>query len=772
MLVSSPKNSINVTVFILGLLIIAIGALSSQAYYVSAREYQRQSLVDIAKIKAEDLLTDLKRNSFDFISSLAQEKYFKAAIKSKSKEKIEAIIGQNFRSYYVTTGLLKLERIRVYDDKARLIGEVVTPNRKVTADINSCHGTLEKIFDAKGVDRYKPIYELCTGSNRPTLTTISSIGLSRKGYIEIVIDPTPNLIKLEEALGIPMSILGPKSQEVIHYSDKIGQNSDESLLIKFPIVGVGNKPIVYIKLHQNISEFCAQFNRARNVVLAIIVCLVIITMLIIRMIMSKIILSPLKSITHEFKKRRISGTNLNNDAPLEIPQEFSELHELYTTLEDMALTDSLTGLSNRHFLEHKIDQLLTKGSDEGSVLCYLDLDKFKIVNDVCGHAAGDQLLINISDIFRAHVRSSDILARIGGDEFGIIMHNCSVKVAKVSAEKIRSALKKYHFTWGGRNFEVGVSIGIISIDADLFPNKQSLLQAVDSYCYVAKRHGGNNIQLFSSLANKNIETETKKHSISEISDAIKSGSMTLHYQRVTPTIVNTSLHPYYELLVRLIDAEDNIVAPNQFLPIADRYGIMDLVDEWVLTKTLEILSSDNNIFEQGSTVAINVSGKSLSSREFRTSVLDKITQANIPKNTLCIEITETAALSDIHDVVRFMLTLKEKGVIFALDDFGTGLASFDYLKRLPVDIIKIDGSFTKDISTNAIDYSIINSVINISKVMDLRTIAEYVENEEQFEILKDIGIDYAQGFFISIPKPVFFDPSMAVLGLAKRNKCH
>jgi EAL domain-containing protein (putative c-di-GMP-specific phosphodiesterase class I) len=248
--------------------------------------------------------------------------------------------------------------------------------------------------------------------------------------------------------------------------------------------------------------------------------------------------------------------------------------------------------------------------------------------------------------------------------------------------------------------------------------------------------------------------------------------MTLHYQRVTPTIVNTSLHPYYELLVRLIDAEDNIVAPNQFLPIADRYGIMDLVDEWVLTKTLEILSSDNNIFEQGSTVAINVSGKSLSSREFRTSVLDKITQANIPKNTLCIEITETAALSDIHDVVRFMLTLKEKGVIFALDDFGTGLASFDYLKRLPVDIIKIDGSFTKDISTNAIDYSIINSVINISKVMDLRTIAEYVENEEQFEILKDIGIDYAQGFFISIPKPVFFDPSMAVLGLAKRNKCH
>ncbi|MBX2809857.1 MAG: EAL domain-containing protein [Cellvibrionaceae bacterium] len=749
-----PKNGINLTVLFLGTVTILIAFFSSQIYYGIAHSYQQQSLVKIAKIQSKSILKELNKNSYQLMLSLTQDKVFDEAIRSNDKKKMETFIEQNFYRYFVTAGLVKLEKITVYDKDANFLAESIAPNKKNFEKIDGCKNTIDSLKDKTGSDKHRPLYRLCLVQGRASLTVAKSIGLAGKGYIEIVVDPLYNLIDLEQAFDAPISILSAEDGEVIYQSKSIKNNKSFYSSTDFSIVDNAGESIATIYLHQNIADFASKLNSTRNIFLFIIMVLVSFSMLAIRTIMSKVILNPLKNLTRELKKHSALEKTLDSDRELKISHEFSELHELYKTLQDMALTDSLTGLYNRNFFDQKVNVLLSESMTVECILCYMDLDKFKIINDSCGHVAGDQLLKNVSEIFKSKLRSSDILSRIGGDEFGILMYDCSIENAKARANDIKDALVSYSFLWGGKSFKVGISIGLVKIDKKLFPNIQTLLQAVDSFCYMAKAEGGNAVQTFNTENIEELKENIHSGSISKISETIKSGNMSLYCQTVVPTQQALGLCNYHELLVRMYDNNGHVLYPDFFLPLADRYGIMNLIDEWVLKEALHLMSIKSDHFNLGDIVAINVSGKSISSHEFRALALAAIQQANISAYTLCIEITETSKIFNLYDAVNFIEDLKKFGVIFALDDFGTGLSSFDYLKNIPVDVVKIDGSFIKNIATNDVDYNIVQSVKTIAAGMQLSTIAEHVETREQLNTLKQIGIDYAQGYLIARPKPL------------------
>ncbi|MBX2807054.1 MAG: GGDEF domain-containing protein, partial [Cellvibrionaceae bacterium] len=558
----SPKNGVNVTVLFLGTVTVLIALFSSHIYYSIARGYQQQSLVKIAKIQSKEILDELKKNSYDLITSLTQEKKFADAIKNSNTEEIKTLIEQNFYRYFVTAGIIKLEKIKIYDKNEKFIAESITPNRKNAEKIHGCKNMIGKITSKKGADRHRPLYELCAKNGRASLTIIKSIGLIKKGYIEIVVDPLYNLKNLEKSFDTPISILSPTSDKIIYQSQSIDNNINSYLSTKFPILGNENQPIAKIQLHQNIDDFSSKLNGTRNIFLFIIMAFVSFSMLAIRTIMSRVILNPLKNLTQELKKQSALEKTLDNEEELRISHEFSELHDLYKTLQGMALTDSLTGLYNRHFFEQKINAILSEARKIKCILCYMDLDKFKIINDTCGHVAGDQLLKNVSNIFETQLRSSDILSRIGGDEFGILMYNCSIENAKKRANSIKDALVNYSFSWGGKSFQVGISIGIIEIDKKLFPNIQTLLQAVDSFCYMAKGKGGNTVQTFNTEDIEELKINIDSSSIAKISETIKSGNMTLHCQKVVPTQETSELYHYHELLVRLYDSRGNALYPD------------------------------------------------------------------------------------------------------------------------------------------------------------------------------------------------------------------
>ncbi len=427
--------------------------------------------------------------------------------------------------------------------------------------------------------------------------------------------------------------------------------------------------------------------------------------------------------------------------------------DLSRELSHQAAHDALTGLSNRRDFEAKIVQLLYQQDTNEHVLCYLDLDQFKVVNDTCGHAAGDELLRQLARLLRQQVRGSDLLARLGGDEFGILFRNCTVQDALRISETLRKTIQDFRFSWDNKLFSVGVSIGLVPIGAEE-RRLDKLLSAADAACYAAKEHGRNRVHVYQPDDHHLLERQGQMEWVGRLRSALDEDRLRLYVQPITPLDDQAGLPYHYEILLR-IEEQGRLVGPGSFIPAAERYGLMDQVDRWVVDNVVAWLSDNRHKPEyRNQSYLINLSGLSLSSDRFREYLLERIRTAALPPGLLGFELTESAAVANLTLVIEFVNAVRQLGCRFALDDFGSGLSSFAYLKSLPVDYLKIDGGFIRDIGQESVNLALVEAIHTIGHVMGLRTVAECVEDETTLAHLRAIGIDYGQGYHLGKPEPL------------------
>jgi diguanylate cyclase (GGDEF)-like protein/PAS domain S-box-containing protein len=429
----------------------------------------------------------------------------------------------------------------------------------------------------------------------------------------------------------------------------------------------------------------------------------------------------------------------------------TEARRLQRKIEHQAMHDGLTGLCNRTLFDYRLAEL-TEQALQGvgkHVLLYIDLDQFKVVNDTVGHMAGDELLKQVATLLQRQVRDADVLARLGGDEFGLLLVGCDAGHGQQMAEKLREQLNEFRFTWGNQRFQIGASFGIALIDQSLSdPNALSL---ADLACYSAKEQGRNRVHVYHPDDKELAQRRSEMHWVARVKSALENDRLVLYAQRILPLTDNTGREDYRETLVRMLDEDGGIVPPGRFIPAAERYNVMSHIDAWVVRTAFAWLRRPEN---SGVFLSINLSGDGLSDRALLEYIEQALRQDATLGRRICFEITETAAIGNLREALAFMERLKKCQVAFALDDFGSGLSSFSYLKTLPVDYLKIDGSFIRDLLDDPIDAAMVEAISKVSKEMGIKTIAEFVENDAVLERLRALGIDYAQGYGIAQPHPL------------------
>jgi diguanylate cyclase (GGDEF)-like protein/PAS domain S-box-containing protein len=438
-------------------------------------------------------------------------------------------------------------------------------------------------------------------------------------------------------------------------------------------------------------------------------------------------------------------------------QEVTEKRTLQHQLQFQALHDPLTGLLNRRGFEAKLTELLDSARRDRRqhALCFLDMDQFKVVNDTCGHIAGDELLRQIPDVLRRQVRDSDVLARLGGDEFALLLENCTLEDAERIATAVRDDVRGFRFVWQHRSFAVGVSIGVVGINAES-QGPVSVLGAADTACYIAKEQGPGHVHVSHPHDLAVIRRRGEMRWVARLRRAVEDDQFQLFYQSIA-ALDHLEQEPLrHEILLRMEDGTGGVILPGVFVPAAERYHLMSVVDAWVVEHALRLLAAE--IVPRPELHAhrfgINLSGESLRSRELLERIEQAIARHGVPPTMLYFEITETAAITNLGAAIAFMERLQALGCHMALDDFGSGMSSFSYLKHLPVDYLKIDGSFVRDIVRNRVDQSIVRAAHTVGEELGIATVAEHVETPETLKCLRDIGVAYGQGFAIARPAPL------------------
>ncbi len=416
--------------------------------------------------------------------------------------------------------------------------------------------------------------------------------------------------------------------------------------------------------------------------------------------------------------------------------------------------DPLTRLVNRMEFKNRLTNSQRNCSETTQhALCYLDLDQFKIINDTCGHKAGDELLQSVSRMIKANIRHRDILGRMGGDEFALLLENCSLDKALEICEGIVASIRQFTFKWNQRQYHIGVSIGIVAVTRDT-DNIETLLTQADLACYAAKDMGRNRVHVHKTKGQKVRRLQQELNWVADIRNTIEHNRFELHAQPIIPCQGRDEI-AMYEVLLRLRNDQNQIISPGNYIPAAERFNLMREVDSWVAAEAIMFLhykyQSDSHCNLR---LFVNLSANSIVDQDFLEHMHRLLTQYPVPDKSLCLEITETSAIQNIELAQEFIHDLRTYGCLFALDDFGSGMSSFTYLKNLAVDFIKIDGGMVKNINNSTIDRAMVAAINEIGKVMQIETIAEFVENPEVHRLVKQLGVNYAQGFHICKPTPL------------------
>jgi diguanylate cyclase (GGDEF)-like protein/PAS domain S-box-containing protein len=446
-----------------------------------------------------------------------------------------------------------------------------------------------------------------------------------------------------------------------------------------------------------------------------------------------------------------NGTRQGVGAVL-VLHDVTDMQLMARQLRYQATHDPLTDLFNRREFEQALIQSISRIGryTENAVLLYMDLDNFKVVNDTCGHAAGDELLKEIAAILKGRLRDSDILARLGGDEFGAVLVQCDLDAATGIADEIRDAVHGHRYYWGNQSFTIGVSIGMVPLEGDT--DMSEALRHADAACYVAKEHGRNRSHIYKADDEHLIQRHGEMEWVQKLGDAFEENRFELYCQPIVPITENRDEPPHHELLIRMRSQSGELEPPAVFLGVAERYNLMPTIDRWVIrTAFMNFKNLPERVINGG--ININISGQTIGDSLFQQFVFDQLDRYLIPPEAICFEITETETIGRFDSAIKFITELRKRGCRFGLDDFGTGVSTFSYLRTLPLDYLKIDGSFIKGIERDEVMQAIVESINHVGHVLELRTVAEFVENEHVLDMLKDMGVDYAQGYALSKPFP-------------------
>ena len=443
------------------------------------------------------------------------------------------------------------------------------------------------------------------------------------------------------------------------------------------------------------------------------------------------------------------------------PAEVLRLSERFVDLTDKLLRqakhDPLTNLYNRREFERQLSATIKERRDVNatpeSAVFYIDLDHFKIVNDTCGHAAGDEMLTRVASVLTQNVRENDVVARLGGDEFAVVVRNCPQQKAIDLAESIRAQIDRISYTWGSESFGISASIGvcIVLMQDD---NLDDIINSVDTACAAAKKSGRNCVHVIRPEDTGAADRRSEMLFVNKLHNALRESRFALFYQNIVPVVDHHNDDQHFEILTRMLDSNGELVMPTEFIPVMESFGMGSRFDSWVLRAVVTDLTRDKAILDRIGCCSVNLSGQSLNDDSFANFVKEILEEFDFPAEKLCFEITETAAVSDSRNATALITAMKQHGIRFSLDDFGAAHSSFGYLKSLPVDYIKIDGSFVQGMEANALDLETVKSVINLAKVGNKRTIAEFVDSTTLHMLLVELGVDYVQGYLHGKPAPL------------------
>jgi diguanylate cyclase (GGDEF)-like protein/PAS domain S-box-containing protein len=451
----------------------------------------------------------------------------------------------------------------------------------------------------------------------------------------------------------------------------------------------------------------------------------------------------------------IRGPELETAGCVVIFHDVTEMRGIAREMSYQASHDPLTGLVNRAEFARRLDQALDspRGEHASHVVCYLDLDRFKAVNDSCGHMVGDNLLREIAALLKEQVRDSDTVARLGGDEFAMLLVGCPLDKARQIAEDVCQAVSDYNFTWQDRVFDLGVSIGLVEIDPES-GTAETALSAADSACYVAKQQGRGRVHVYSARDEQKARERGEIQWLQRVQNALKENQFELYAQSIIATRGRVDSGPAAELLLRLRDDAGSVIGPTQFLGAAERYQLMSHVDRWVVRAALSGIASNTPHLPQGRSCSINLSGQTLADDEFLEYVIDLLDHTGIEPQKICFEVSEVAVMNNLDHARRFINVLHGVGCRFALDDFGSGIGSFSQLRQLAIDYLKVDGSFTRDIGESRVSRDMLAATIKLSRSLDFLVIAEQVEDQTAFDVLRELGVDFIQGYVVERPHPL------------------
>jgi diguanylate cyclase (GGDEF)-like protein/PAS domain S-box-containing protein len=433
--------------------------------------------------------------------------------------------------------------------------------------------------------------------------------------------------------------------------------------------------------------------------------------------------------------------------------DVTELRGLARQMSYQATHDALTGLVNRREFEGRLEEAIDSGhrGDGQHVLCYLDLDRFKVVNDTSGHLAGDSMLREVAKVLRDAVRDSDTVARLGGDEFGMLLIGCPLEKARQIADDVCRAVGDYRFVWKDKIFNIGVSIGLVEISRES-GTLEELFAAADSACYVAKKQGSGRVAVYSARDEALARHTGEIQWLQKLQSALKENRFQLYHQPIVPAYGQDGGGPAMEVFVRLQDEAGHEVPPSEFVRAAERYRLMSLVDRWVVQTTLAALGRGAIPIPANRSVAINVSGQTLGDVQFLEFVVECLDSTGVTPSQVCFEITETAVVANLDHARRFVGVLHGMGCQFALDDFGSGVGSFSNLKNLPMDYLKIDGSFMRNLARDSVNQAMVTAMIKLARTLNFKVIAEQVEDEAGLEAARRMGVDYIQGYVVGRPQ--------------------
>lgn len=763
----SIGTTLSIVIVSMGVLAISLALMAGGIYRDLAFDNQREALADLVDLKTDDITNDLIETSAHLGTQLAAEPRFTKAFKEKNAKAVQREINEQFFQYYVTANIVRLKKLYVFDLDYNLITESSAGDTFIPAGQHVCPQLIEEAAQRQGAARLKKISRLCLYNGRPVFSVITVIGgLFPKGYIEVVTDPTYNLRDMEGELGMPIKIKLANNETVFQSKHWPDESSMNQMLIADDAIETPNAELAMtIEVSSPIKSLLEKLSSTRLYIILITGVVTWLSIMLVMLILRHMTLNPLRRLTTQVRLVSHDKSHLGEEVSVEgntevreLASDFNymtgELKQLYATLENMAFTDSLTSLPNRAMFQDRIQHLTELSRREGRKFCVImmDLDRFKEVNDTLGHEFGDKLLQLVSERLTGSLRKSDTVtlnrsdtvARLGGDEFAALLPTTQhTDGALVVARKICDLMSQ-PFQVDHHIFNIGISIGI-----SMFPrdggDATTLMRHADIAMYNAKKAQKGFSFYDPELDQHSVENLTLGN---ELRETIANNKLDLHFQ---PKVDLTSGRICgAEALVRWTHPDKGFIPPDRFVVLAERIGLIHPLTLWVLNRSLEQISQWHG---QGLPIdiAVNLSPQTLHNASMLDDIQYALKDYRVPPSALWLELTETAVMSDPQQALEILTDLDRMGVKLSVDDFGTGYSSLSHLRRLPVDEIKIDRSFVMDMLNNQNDEAIVRSTIDLAHNMNLKVIAEGIEDQHTYALLQKLGCDMGQGYYMGRP---------------------